>query len=182
MAVTSLKLVQKELVQWVQGDSFNVKIASLSHGLSGGWGHRGKTELETTIYRINDRIDVRLCLLDGNSGERFHPSDPTDFQFELKMMNIQLRKSFDSASDGCLLASNIQLPPKPAVYTLRISHNRPGWSQLNFEERILVRPFRHNEFPRFLSIAVPYYVSWLGILVASYFILLPSLFKPLSKK
>lgn len=185
MAAASLKLAaQKDLLQWVQGDKFNVKIGSLSHVMSNSGGNRGRTDLQTTIYRINDRINVRLCLADGRTEERFRPTDPSDFQFELKMMNIQLRKSFDSTldADGCLTATNIQLPSKPAVYTLRISHNRPGWSQLAFEERILVRPFRHDEFPRFLPVAFPYYFSWIGVLIASYFILLPSFFKILGKK
>ena len=183
MAVTSLKLVQKELLQWVQGSLFDVKIGSLSHEMtSGKGGNRGKTELETTIYRVNDRINIRLCLVKGRGGEPFLPADPKDFQFELKMMNIQLRKSFDSVVGGCLAVDGIQFPPKPAIYTLRISHNRPGWSQLNWEERILLRPFRHDEFPRFIPVAFPYYASWIGILVASYFVLLPSLFKPLSCK
>lgn len=178
MAVTSLKLAQRELFEWVQGAAFNIKIGSIAHELSTGkGGNRGKTELESTIYRTNDRINVRLCLIDGGTGGPFQPSDPTDFQFELKMMNIQLRKSFDSAEGGCLSVDNVQLPPKPAVYTLRISHNRPGWSQLSWEERILIRPFRHNEFARFIPVAFPYYASWIGILVGSFFILLPSLFK-----
>lgn len=182
IAVTSLKLINKEILQWVQGSSFNIKISSFSHGRSGAaGGNRGKTELQSTIYRVNDCIDFNLCLIDGSNDKPFDPVDPKDFQLDLKMMNIQLRKSFESFVDGCLTVNDIQLPSKPAVYTLRIIHNRPGLSQLNWEEKLLVRPYRHDEFPRFLPVAFPYYASWIGILVASYFILLPNLFKPLKK-
>lgn len=169
------------VIGWLQKSKFNLKIASISHELNNNvLSNRGRTELESTVYRVKDRINVRMCLVDGSSNERFIPENVSDFQFELKMMNIQLRKSFDSIdSDGCLNAKNIQLPGKPAIYTLQINHNRPGWSQLNHNERLLVRPYRHDEFPRFLQVAVPYYVSWLGLLVASYFILLPTFFKQL---
>ena len=174
----------KGIFGWAQGTRFYMKIASISHELTSktsnlDLANRGKTDLDSTIYRVNDHINVRMCLSNGHDS-RFIPEKANDFQFELKMMNIQLRKCFDSIdADGCLTSVNIQLPPKSAVYTLKISHNRPGWSQLSHNEKLLVRPFRHNEFPRFLTIAAPYYVSWIGILVASYFILLPSLFKQL---
>lgn len=173
--------VIKGVTKWLQNSKFNIKISSISHELSNfNSPNRGRTELESTVYRVKDRINIRMCLVDGSSNERFIPEEASDFQFELKMMNIQVRKSFDSIdSDGCLNVKNIQLPGKPAIYTLQINHNRPGWSQLNHQERLLVRPYRHDEFPRFLKVAVPYYVSWLSLLVASYFILLPSLFKQL---
>ena len=171
---------------WLQGSKFYLKFASISHELSepvssaSATSNRGKTDLESTIYRVKDLINVRVCLVDASTNFRFVPENVSDFQFELKMMNIQLRKSFDFVdSDGCLNSKNIQLPGKPAIYTLQINHNRPGWSQLSHSERLLVRPYRHDEFPRFLKVATPYYVSWLGLLVASYLILLPSFFKQL---
>lgn len=173
----------KGVIEWLQKSKFNFKIASISHELSESIlssPNRGRTELESTVYRVKDRVNIRMCLVDASSNERFIPENASDFQFELKMMNIQLRKSFDSIdSDGCLNAKNVQLPGKPAIYTLQINHNRPGWSQLNHNERLLVRPYRHDEFPRFLKVAVPYYASWLGLLVASYLILLPGFFKQL---
>ena len=177
------------IVGWLQGSpdsKFNIKISSVSHQLAIpsdqiiSSPNRGRTELDSTIYRVNDKINIRMCLINFNN-DRFIPSNPFDFQFELKMMNTQLRRSFDTIdSDGCLkLKEPVQLLGKPAVYTLKINYNRPGWSQLSHNERLLVRPFRHDEFPRFLKVAVPYYASWIGLLVASYFILLPNLFKNL---
>ena len=175
--------VIKGVIEWLQKSKFNFKIASISHELSESFSsspNRGRTELESTIYRVKDRINVRMCLVEASNNERFIPENSADFQFELKMMNIQLRKSFDSIdSDGCLNSKNIQLPGKPAIYTLQINYNRPGWSQLNHNEKLLVRPYRHDEFPRFLKVAIPYYASWLSILIASYLILLPSFFKQL---
>lgn len=173
--------VLKGIFGWVQGTAFSFRIASVAHELTNGKSsNRGRTELDSTIYRIKDHVNIRMCLVTGSDSQRFIPENVQNFQFELKMMNIQVRKTFDSIdSDGCLNSLNVQLPPKPAIYTLQIHHNRPGWSQLNHEERLLVRPFRHDEFPRFLKIALPYYVSWIGLLVASYFILLPSFFKQL---
>jgi oligosaccharyltransferase complex subunit beta len=168
------------LCGWLQGERFSNQIASFTHRLSGpGPANRGITELSSTIYRIRDEIDVRMCLTSPPTG------DPSDFQIELKMMNIQVRKSFDSiASDDptCLVMREpLQLPPKAAVYTLQVNHNRPGWSQLQHSERILLRPFRHDEFARFLPVAGPYCASWLGLLVATMFILLPRLFKANNK-
>lgn len=186
MAVTSSALLnslseeaKKGMFEWLQGTKFTLKIASISHQLSSGdVANRGRTDLDSTIYRVKDRINVRMCLTGGNSAARFIPNDPADFQFELKMMNIQVRKSFDSIDgDGCLNVRDIQLPSKSAVYTLQVFYNRAGWTQLSHTERLLVRPYRHDEFERFLPVALPYYASWLGLLIASYLILLPTILK-----
>ena len=176
MAAASLKLAaQKDLLQWIQGDKLNVKLLPFPHDMSNNGGNRGRTDLQTTIYRINDH----QCpfMLSWWQDRRTIPSHwPVRFPVRTQNDEHSITQIlwFHPDADGCLTAENVQLPPKPAVYTLRISHNRPSWSQLAFEERILVRPFRHDEFPRFLPLFLffPYYFSWIGVLIASYFILL----------
>lgn len=91
------------------------------------------------------------------------------------MMNVQLRKNFDSRDESGCLTAQIYLPNRPAIYTLRVRHLRPGLSLLSTEQKILLRPKRHDEYARFLPVAWPYYVSWLSVLVATYLVLIPTL-------
>ena len=92
-------------------------------------------------------------------------------------MQVQVRKSFESIDkDGCLIIDSVQLPSRTGVYTLQIHHNRPGKSLLKHEERIVVRPYRTEEEPKWLWAAVPYHLSWLMNLSVSFFFLIPFLF------
>ena len=92
------------------------------------------------------------------------------------MMSITTRVPFSSRSpDGCLLLPRLPLPSTPAVYTLRFSLRRPGWSVLTREEKLVVRPRRHDEYERFLGVAWPYYVSWGSLVVATVWLLIPML-------
>ncbi len=99
-------------------------------------------------------------------------------------MTIHARIPFESVSeDGCLSISSLPLPDTPAVYTLRFQLRRPGWSVLNAEQKILLRPFRHDEYRRFLGVALPYYLSWASLLGATFALLMPMiLFKSLQGK
>ena len=88
-------------------------------------------------------------------------------------MTIHARLPFQSSPDGCLLIPSLKLPSTPGIYTLRFHLRRPGWSVLSVEERLLVRPFRHDEYERFLGVAGPYYGSWWSLLGATGVVLIP---------
>lgn len=96
-----------------------------------------------------------------------------DFQVELKMMTIEARVAFESVTDDCLLSPPLHLPTTPAIYTLRSHVRRPGYTLITASETLLVRPYRHDEFDRFLVSAMPYYASWASLLVGTFLVLVP---------
>ena len=164
---------QKDLLNGFQGDKFNVKIASLSHDMSNNEIVAGPIFKQQ--FGINDRGNVRwIAWLIADWRTISPPPTRPISNLNSKWWTFNYANhDFTLDADGCLTAENVQLPPKPAVYTLRISHNRPGWSQLAFEEQILVNPsatlFRSLvAFPLLFQFGL---VSWF----ASYFILLPFL-------
>ena len=60
------------------------------------------------------------------------------------------------------------------VFKFRVVYARSGYSAIELEEQVPVRPFRHNEYERFIVSAYPYYASVLSLMVA--FVLLDVLF------
>lgn len=50
-------------------------------------------------------------------------------------------------------------PDTYGVFKFVLEHRRPGWTMLEESVQVPVRPFKHNEYDRFLSPAYPYYVS-----------------------
>ncbi len=66
MILGSPALAQEAHLQWLQGDLAKITIQSFEHELAaeGELKNRGISDLESTIYRINDQIKVKLCLLE----------------------------------------------------------------------------------------------------------------------
>lgn len=54
---------------------------------------------------------------------------------------------------------NLKLPDQHGVYSFKVTYKRRGYSYLVEKSIVPVRHFRHDEYPRFLSAAYPYYAS-----------------------
>ena len=53
----------------------------------------------------------------------------------------------------------IHVPDVYGVFKLVVYYCRPGYSSIEIQEEIPVRPYKHNEFERFLTAAYPFYAS-----------------------
>ena len=53
----------------------------------------------------------------------------------------------------------IHVPDVYGVYKFRLFYQRQGVSFINENTQVSIRPFKHNEFPRFILAAYPYYVK-----------------------
>lgn len=65
-------------------------------------------------------------------------------------------------------------PDKHGVFKFVIDYKRLGYSYIDVTTKLPLRPFRHNEFPRYLPAAYPYYVS--VIVMFSAFLLFSAIF------
>lgn len=98
-----------------------------------------------------------------------------DVQVELILLDVRLRRTLqwergDWQGEHAVAPTRhhaqthtysavFALPGEPGVYTSRVHFNRPGYTGLSENLQFSVRPIRHNEHARFLSAAMPYYLS-----------------------
>jgi oligosaccharyltransferase complex subunit beta len=75
-----------------------------------------------------------------------------------------LKQAPSSSSFGRFQA-NVRLPDVYGVFTLKVNYKRAGLSYILAEDQVSIRPFRHNEYPRFLTAAYPYYASTYSMIV-----------------
>lgn len=72
-------------------------------------------------------------------------------------------------------ATNIHVPDVYGVFKFVIDYRRKGWSTIHLEEQVPIRPYRHNEYERFLLAAYPYYTTgfsmMVGFFVLGFFVL-----------
>ncbi|GKB01306.1 dolichyl-diphosphooligosaccharide--protein glycosyltransferase 48 kDa subunit, partial [Tanacetum coccineum] len=101
--------------------------------------HRvGETE-EPAIYRINDDLEYLVEIYEW-SGSSWEPYVAYDVQVQFYMMSPYVLKTMSTDKKGLYLASF----KVTDVYDV-------------FQFKIPVRPFRHNEYERFILTAFPYY-------------------------
>ena len=50
-------------------------------------------------------------------------------------------------------------PDVSGVFKFQLDYQRPGLTHLHLEEPAPIRPYRHNEFERFIPAAFPYYAA-----------------------
>lgn len=55
--------------------------------------------------------------------------------------------------------ANLRLPDRYGVFTFKVNYKRSGLTYILAEDQVSIRPLRHNEYPRFLTAAYPYYAS-----------------------
>lgn len=103
---------------------------------------------------------------DGVS-KQWVPYTRGDVQLELTMLDPHVRLPLSpSPSSPGVHSASFQLPDVYGVYKFVIEHRRIGYSNLDVAAQVSVRPFRHDEFDRFIGQAYPYYTAAFTIMAA----------------
>lgn len=97
-------------------------------------------------------------------GDRWEPFTPVDVQFEAVMLDPYIRKTM--SVEGDLLVAKFKLPDHYGVYTFKVDYKRHGLTTVSNSETIQVRPYRHDQYPRFLVVARPYYANLFSLMAA----------------
>ena len=64
---------------------------------------------------------------------------------------------------------DVQIPDVYGIYKFRVMYRRPGLSVISLNDQVSIRPYRHNEYERFIGAASPYYFSAFTIM-AGFFV------------
>lgn len=68
-------------------------------------------------------------------------------------------------------STEYKVPDRLGVYKFMVTYWRYGYTFLDEQLEVSVIQFRHDEFPRFLRVAYPYYLSVFLIMGATFLIL-----------
>ncbi|XP_011025713.1 PREDICTED: dolichyl-diphosphooligosaccharide--protein glycosyltransferase 48 kDa subunit-like [Populus euphratica] len=137
-----------ELSKWVFHERGHLKAVNLRHNKA------GETD-EPAMYRIKDDVDfsVEIYEWSGKSGE---PYVANDVQVQFYMMSPYVLKTLSNDKKG-LYHTSFKVPDVYGVFQFKVEYNRLGYTSLLLSKQIPVRPFRHNEYERFITAAFPYY-------------------------
>lgn len=124
------------------------------------------------VYRIKDDVVYSIDILEYTDGH-WHGYNATDIQLEFRMLDPYVRITLAPESEGHY-KGEFRIPDVYGIYKFRLFYRRPGYTVLESNTQVSIRPFRHNEFPRFIQAAYPYYTTVFTALIG--FILFVALF------
>ncbi|KAI9292234.1 Dolichyl-diphosphooligosaccharide--protein glycosyltransferase 48 kDa subunit [Neoconidiobolus thromboides FSU 785] len=149
----------KQITKWNFQEFGVIKCMGINH-------HRINEVEAPSNYRINDEIKYSIKLAEY-SNNTWLPFQKKDIQLEIIMLDPYIRtylafEKVETDKDGnsySIYSTQVKLPDVYGVFTFKVDYQREGFSYI-FEKNVVpVHPFRHNEYPRFLTPAFPYYLS-----------------------
>lgn len=144
----------RDITQWTFQERGVLRHANINHHLSNELHGRD-------LYRIKDNLTYTIDISKWN-GERWAPFESDDVQLEFTMLDPHVRTTLDpiiSSTDAATFATTFKIPDRHGVFTLRVNYKRPGLSYIETRTLVNIRPYNHNEYPRFITAAYPYYTG-----------------------
>jgi oligosaccharyltransferase complex subunit beta len=113
---------------------------------------------QSLVYRIKDNVTFAVDLRVSDENGVVVPYVADDMQLEFVMLDPYIRTGLPHDGRG-KFAVTFTVPDVYGIFHFRVAYRRPGVSALLLREQVSVRPFRHNEYERFISSAYPYYTA-----------------------
>ncbi|KAJ2018300.1 oligosaccharyl transferase glycoprotein complex, beta subunit [Coemansia sp. RSA 922] len=151
-----------DISQWVLQEKAVLRETAHRHYLA-------STGERPEHYRISNEIVYEIDLSVYHD-DAWHPYNANDVQFEAIMLDPYIRATLNSteSTDPKTTATyhgDIKLPDRYGTFTFRVNYKRTGYSNVDVKDTVGIWPLRHDEYPRFLSAAYPYYISSLVMAV-----------------
>ncbi|XVE66681.1 hypothetical protein DITRI_Ditri08aG0097900 [Diplodiscus trichospermus] len=145
-----------ELSKWVFHERGHLKAVNVKH-------HKGGETDEPALYRINDELEYSVEIYEW-SGTSWEPYIADDVQVQFYMMSPYVLKTLSNDKNG-LYSTSFKVPDVYGVFQFKVEYQKLGYTSLSLSKQIPVRPFRHNEYERFIPAAYPYYGAAFSMMV-----------------
>ncbi|CAN1344164.1 Dolichyl-diphosphooligosaccharide--protein glycosyltransferase 48 kDa subunit [Linum perenne] len=137
-----------ELSKWLFHERGHLKAGNIRHLKV------GETS-EPAMYRIKDDLEFYVDIYEW-SGNSWEPYVANDVQVQFYMMSPYVLKNLSTDKKG-LYHTSFKVPDVYGVFQFKVEYQKLGYTSLSLAKQIPVRPYRHNEYERFITTAFPYY-------------------------
>ena len=145
----------KEATEWTFKQRGDLRHSAITHfSTLEGEQEIGYLEAE---YTINDTLHYSIDLEERRNGE-WVPFQSDQVYLEFVMLDPYIRRYLKHNGQG-RYAIDFQVPDVYGVYTFKAKFNQVGYNWMDVKTQVPVRPYRHDEYERFLVAAFPYYLS-----------------------
>ena len=116
----------------------------------------GEKGPQTVAYTITDDVVYSIDIEEYSNG-KWVPYNGKDVQMEFVRIDPFVRLTLDNQNGH--FEGKFKIPDVYGVYQFKVDYVRPGLSRLLSATQFSVRPWRHDQYERFISSAYPYYAS-----------------------
>ncbi|CAI2165856.1 9358_t:CDS:2 [Funneliformis geosporum] len=150
------KALVNDLTKWTFQEKGILRITSRFHHKEGEY-----EQLE--MYRIKDNIIYNIEISEYVN-DQWQAFNGEDVQLEIIMLDPHIRINLTALPvleehNARKYETLVQLPDVYGVFTFKVNYKRPGYTYIVDTSTVAIRPFKHNEYPRFISAAYPYYTG-----------------------
>ncbi|KAI9339964.1 Dolichyl-diphosphooligosaccharide--protein glycosyltransferase subunit WBP1 [Obelidium mucronatum] len=145
-----------ELSKWVFQEKGVLEVRKTFH-------HRPTETQQHGSYRIKEDLVYEIEFSEYHN-DKWHPyKSTTPVQFTATMLDPYIRQNMTltgKTATSSTYTLKFLTPDVYGVFTFQVEHKRrEGYSWVDAKETVSIHPFRHDEYPRFLSAAFPYYAN-----------------------
>lgn len=144
-----------EISKWALEERSVLRASNIAHHLVG-------EKSAPAAYTIKDNIQYSVDIHEWN-GEKWVPFKAADVQLEFVMLDPYVRLPMQHDGQGHFTLKFVA-PDVYGIFTFRVDYQRLGYSNLNLRTIHPVRPFRHDQYERFIAAAYPYYAGAFSML------------------
>lgn len=112
---------------------------------------------DSLVYRVRDNLTYSLDLHELKNG-KWVPYKANDVQLEFVMLDPHVRTTLSHDNHGHFSAT-FESPDVYGIFLFRVMYRRLGLSTIYTTTQVSLRPFKHDEYERFIPAAYPYYAS-----------------------
>ena len=123
---------------------------------------------ESLVYRIKDYLTYSFDLFEFKNNQ-WVPFTTDDVQLEFVMLDAYVRKTMTHDSKG-RFSVTIQAPDAYGIFKFRVMYRRVGLSTITLNTQVSLRPYKHDEYERFILSAFPYYASSFSMMIGVFII------------
>ncbi|CAK58276.1 unnamed protein product (macronuclear) [Paramecium tetraurelia] len=148
----------QEIILWGFGQSKILKAENLIHR------RLDSDDIKPYNYRLREDCYFSIDIFEwDHQKDKWVPyvSTDNDVILEFVMLDPYYRLPLKKG-DGAKYELQFKIPDVYGVFQFKINYLKPGYTFLKIAEKITVRPFRHDEYGRYLVQAFPYYFSSFG--------------------
>jgi len=138
------------LASWCFQLSGVLRVKGVDHHLEGEKGP------QTVAYTIKDDVVYSIDIEEYSNG-KWVPYNGKDVQMEFVRIDPFVRLTLNNQNGH--FEGKFKIPDVYGVYQFKVDYVRPGVSRLLSTTQFSVRPWRHDQYERFISSAYPYYAS-----------------------
>jgi oligosaccharyltransferase complex subunit beta len=143
-----------EVSKWVFQERGVLRARDLEHSLASGE--------KPKMYTIKDQLKFSIVIEELVDG-KWAPFNANDVQLEFIMLDPYVRVNLKNDGKGKFFTT-FTAPDVYGIFTFKVDYHRVGYSGLTELARAPVRPFRHDQYERFIPSAFPYYAGAFSML------------------